>query len=357
MTLNKAYLFGALLFIAVGCKKNSGTTVQPPPVTPPPVDNTTFANPLLTSGPDPWVIKKDNFYYYTHTSGNRIQLWKTTAMSQLNNTSPVTIWAKPATGPNSENVWAPELHFLDGKWYMYYTAGARVDQSLQRIFVLENSSADPTQGTWVDKGKVADPAADQWAIDATVFEYNNNRYMVWSGFASATDNTQRLYIAKMQNPWTLSTARTLISAPGYTWETMGAPPAVNEGPEILKNAAGRVFLVFSASGCWTDDYAMGMLTLKDGGDPLAPADWVKSANPVFVKKPDNQAYGPGHCAFFKSPDGTQDWIIYHANSFSGQGCGNDRSPRMQKFTWNADGTPNFGEPVKIATAITKPSGE
>jgi GH43 family beta-xylosidase len=223
--------------------------------------------------------------------------------------------------------------------------------------VLENTSADPRTGTWVDKGKIADPAADFFAIDGTVFSYNNKNYFIWSGHASAGDATQRLYIAVMTNPWTLGSSRSLISSPTFSWESNGAPPAVNEAPEILRNPAGKVFLIYSASGCWTDDYALGMLTLRDGGDPLKPEDWTKNEQPVFTKNTANGAFGPGHNSFFKSADGSEDWILYHANPATGQGCGDNRNPRMQKFTWKADGTPDFGQPVKINNPITKPAGE
>ena len=354
--LNKYFV--ALLFLTVVyCKKPAAgpQTVPNNPVQP--LSDSSFTNPLLTVGPDPWVAQKDSFYYYTHTSGDRIRIWYTTAMSQLKNAADKTIWIKPATGANAHNVWAPEIHYLDGKWYAYYTAGSSPDLSTQRTFVLENTSADPLQGAWVEKGKLADPAADYFAIDATVLNHNSRKYLIWSGHASASDNMQRIYIAQLSNPYTFSGSRSLISSPGYDWEMAGAPPAVNEGPEVLKNKNGKVFLIFSASGCWTDDYKIGIMTLKDGGDPMIAADWVKSSQPVFMKKPEHGAYGPGHNGFFKSPDGKEDWMIYHANPLSGQGCGNNRSPRMQKFTWNADGTPNFGEPVRINTAVGKPSGE
>ena len=348
-------LITLLLLTALGCEKGS----DPDPILPIIITkDTSFTNPILTSGPDPWVIRKDSFYYYTHTTGSGIRIWQTKTMSKLSSATNQTIWSKPSIGLNAHNVWAPELHFLDGKWYAYYTAGSSPsDLGTQRMFVLENASADPMQGTWVDRGKLSDPAADFFAIDETILAHNGKRYLIWSGQLSATDKAQRIYIAEMSNPYTLSSSRSLISSPTFGWETIGAPPAVNEGPEILKNAAGKVFLIYSASGCWTDDYSLGMMTLRDGGNPMVASDWIKTPQPVFTKAPQNGAYGPGHNAFFKSPDGSEDWIIYHANPFAGQGCSDSRSPRIQKFTWNTDGTPNFGMPVLINSKIPRPSGE
>ena len=352
--MNRSYLIVCLTFITLfsDCKKK-----DKPVVLPPPVPANTFTNPVLSSGPDPWIVQQGSSYYYTHTLGNRIALWKTSKVTQVRNATPVTIWNAPSAGANSQNVWAPEIHFINNKWYAYYTAGSSPNLATQRSFVLENAGADPQAGTWVDKGKIADAAADFFSIDGTVFQYNSNLYFLWSGHASASDNTQRIYIARMSDPWTLATSRSLISSPQYSWESIGSPPAVNEGPEIIKNAAGKVFLVFSASGCWTDDYALGILTLRDGGNPMTAADWTKTVSPVFTKNVAASVYGPGHNGFFKSADGTEDWFIYHANPTSGLGCGDLRSPRIQRFNWNSDGSPNFGTAVSTSTNIVKPSGE
>jgi GH43 family beta-xylosidase len=335
--------------VVVSCKKSGGSD-------PPPIPSNTFTNPLLSSGPDPWVIQKDTTYYYTHTFGNKLAIYKTNKMSELRNASAVTIWTPPSTGAYSKDIWAPEIHYLQGKWYMYFAADSNGVNSTHRMYVLENPSGDPTTGTWTLKGKVSD-ASDKWAIDGSVFDYNGNAYFIWSGWQGNVDGEQDIFIAQLSNPWTIAGNRVMISAPSYTWEKNGAPPIVNEAPQVIKNSNGKVFLIYSASGCWTDDYSLGMLTLKDGGNPLNASDWVKSSTPVFTKKPDNGAYGPGHNGFFKSRAGNEDWIIYHANSLPNQQCGDTRNPRIQKFTWNADGTPNFGEPVKINVPINKPSGE
>jgi GH43 family beta-xylosidase len=130
---------------------------------------------------------------------------------------------------------------------------------------------------------------------------------------------------------------------------------VNEGPEILEHG-DKVFLIFSASGCWTNYYELGMLTASKSSDLLDPASWKKSDQPVFWQSPEAEAFGTGHNTFFKSPDGKQDWILYHANPAANEGCDGKRSPRAQPFTWNADGTPNFGRPIPLDQPIPKPSG-
>jgi GH43 family beta-xylosidase len=185
--------------------------------------------------------------------------------------------------------------------------------------------------------------------------------MIWSGWEGDIDGQQNIYIARMKNPWKIEGERVRISAPEYDWEKIGdlnrteAPHVnVNEGPVILKNKK-KIFLIYSASGCWTDFYCLGMLTFNDKGNPLDPAAWKKNPLPVFKAKPESGVYAPGHNSFFKSPDGNENWILYHANSASGQGCGRFRSPRAQKFIWNKDGTPDFGEPVSTDLLLAIPS--
>jgi GH43 family beta-xylosidase len=346
-------IFSFILFFA-SCNRTSNNNPAPVPL---PAD-TTFTNPLLQSGPDPWVIQKDTTYYYTNTFGNRISIYTTSKMSELKNATLTTIWTPPATGPYSKDIWAPEIHYLGGKWYVYFAADDGNNET-HRIYVLENSSGDPVKGSWTFKGKITD-SSDKWAIDASEFDYNGQSYLIWSGWEGSVNVSQNIYIAKLLNPWTIEGSRVMISTPTYPWEKMGwggGLPTVNEGPEALINSNGELFITYSASGCWTDDYAIGLLSLKENGDPMNADDWIKLSTPVFSKKPENGAYGTGHNGFFKSRDGTEDWIIYHANSQAGEGCGNERNPRMQKFSWNADGTPNFGEPVKINYPIKKPSGE
>lgn len=321
----------------------------------------TFTNPILPAGADPWITYKDGFYYYTNTSGNTLTLRKTRNIADLRKAPVKKVWTAPASGPYSKEIWAPEIHFLEGKWYMYFAADDGKNEN-HRLYVIENASSDPMEGEWVFKGQITDDT-NKWAIDGSVFTHKGQLYFIWSGWEGDKNGQQDIYIARMKNPYTIEGKRVKISSPMYDWETIGDlhnpgnPPHVNvnEGPEVLVRN-NKLYLIYSASGCWTDDYTLGMLVASADADPLDPVSWQKHPKPVFKKSERNGVYAPGHNSFFQSPDGTEDWILYHANPAPGCGCGGKRSPRMQKFTWNNDGTPNFGVPVKEGVALDIPSG-
>lgn len=324
-----------------------------------PVVAQTFTNPLLPSGADPWSIYKDGYYYYTHTLQDSIVIWKTTSLANLSAATKKTIFIPEPNTAYSRDLWAPEIHFINNKWYVYFAADDG-NNNTHRMYVLENGSTDPMTDNWTFKGKVYDKS-DKWAIDGSVFKHKNKLYMVWAGWEGDINGKQEIYIAKMKNPWTIKGKRTKISSPKYDWELHGdlndpnnpAHVDVNEGPQILQNG-DKKFLIYSASGCWTDFYALGMLTLT-GKKITKASSWVKHSQPVFKQSAENKVYAPGHNSFFKSPDGTEDWILYHANSEPGQGCGRFRSPRAQMFSWNKDGSPNFGIPLKEGEKIPIPS--
>ena len=314
----------------------------------------TFTNPVLPSGADPWNIYKDGYYYYTNSTGSNLTLWKTKDLTALKSAEKKVIWVPPAGTMYSKELWAPELHFLNGKWYMYFAADDGSNEH-HRLYVIENASADPMQGEWIFKGQVGDET-NKWAIDVTVFENKGVLYMCWSGWEGDKNGMQNIYIAQMSNPWTIISKRVKLSSPTYKWETnSGIGVLVNEGPEILAHG-DKLFLIYSASGCWTDFYALGMLTTSTNSNLLDSLSWKKSTEPVFAQNPANGIYAPGHNSFFKSPDGKQDWILYHANANPGDGCGGKRAPRVQQFTWKKDGSPDFGVPMKDGVVLQKPSG-
>jgi GH43 family beta-xylosidase len=335
---------------------NSVAQVTPTPPSSSAASGDTFTNPLLDTGPDPWVIWWKGFYYYSNSTGTNLTLRRTADITDLRHAEKKAVWTPESGQEWSNELWAPELHRWGNEWYIYFAADAG-DNASHRIYVVENDNDDPIEGAWTLKGKVSD-SSDKWAIDPTMFELKGEHYLVWSGWEDDKDGEQDLFIAHMSNPWTIDSPRTMISKPTYPWEKHGDLPGrhvdVNEGPEALLHG-NKIFIVFSASGCWTDFYSLGVLQANVDAILLDAKSWTKFNHPFLSTDPMARAFGPGHNGFFKSPDGKQDWIIYHANPEAGIGCGNSRSPRIQRFTWNADGTPNFSTPVPLGQALEKPA--
>jgi hypothetical protein len=188
-----------------------------------------------------------------------------------------------------------------------------------------------------------------WNIDGDAFRApDGTLYYTFSGMLNVD---QVICIAPMSNPYTLASPPVTISTPNNAWERNGAPPNVNEGPWGLTRN-GKLFIVYSASGCWTDDYALGLLTLT-GSDPLSPFSWTKTG-PVFSKI--TTVYGPGHNAVVQTADG-QWWQMFHANSASGQGCGGGRLLRAQRITWDSTGMPQFGAPTPLNSLTPEDSNQ
>src|ERR1700709_1265581 len=140
----------------------------------------TFTNPLLRSGADPWVIYQKGYYYYVNAANNKLVIRKTKNMADLSTSTRKVVWSPPGGTPYSKELWAPELHYLQGKWYMYFAADNGSNKN-HRLYVIENASDDPQQGAWGFKGQIGD-AANKWAIDGSVFELNKQMYLIWSGW-------------------------------------------------------------------------------------------------------------------------------------------------------------------------------
>jgi GH43 family beta-xylosidase len=353
-----------LAMLAAACSSGGATAPGTGvPIPPTPVATCTFTNPVL-AGADPSLVQKDGFYYFVQSSSNGIFVYKSRELTQPAQNS-VQVWSPPDTGWNRTNIWAPELQYHDGKWYIYYAAGRAGPPFIhQRSGVLESVSDDP-QGRYVDRGmlytgdSIATRGTPHWAIDLTVHRMGGQLYAVWSGWEAqaSTDRTpQHLYIARMSGPTAIATNRVRISSPTASWEQRSAPDGLElqEGPEFLERGDQR-FIVYSTGESWLPAYKLGMLRMTGpNADPLDPASYVKSSGPVFQSA--NGVFGVGHHTFAKSPDGREDWLVYHAKTSTTPGW-TDRRIRMQPFTWAADGTPQFGTPVSSGASLPRPSGE
>lgn len=304
----------------------------------------TFTNPVAPNSADPWVTRHGETYYYTFTTGEDVRICTSRELLRVHADCEV-VWTPPSGSMYSKQIWAPELHYVQDRWYVY-VAASNGENETHRMYVLSADSADP-QGSYSFKGKIASPS-DRWAIDGTVLEHEGRLFFVWSGWEGFEDGRQDLYIAPMSDPWTISGERTLIATPEHEWEMHGLP--INEGPQVLRRA-DHLFIVFSASGYWTPEYSLGLLEFT-GGSVTDSTAWRKLPEPVFSGR-GTEVQGTGHASFTTSCDGSEDWIVYHAHR---PGDAPRRDLRMQPFAFGADGRPDFGKPATPGRPLAAPSG-
>ena len=304
--------------------------------------------PWILQRADPYVLRHtDGKYYFTATvpSYDKIVLRRADSLAELPEAEEVELWHKHESGVQSEHVWAPELHFLDGKWYIYYSASDKDDIWALRPYVLMCEEEDPITGKWVELGKMKraddDPFSfEEFSLDATVFENHGKRYYVWAEKVGIGKKISNLYIAEMERPDKLATVQVLLTGPDYDWERIGF--WVNEGPAVIKRN-GKIFLTYSASetGIY---YCVGMLSIDENEDLLDPRKWKKERYPVLGTDESLRIYGPGHNSFTVDEEGN-DIMVYHARTeaeIEGNPLYNpNRHAQLMKVQWGEDGYPLF----------------
>ena len=273
--------------------------------------------PFIEQRADPFITCKDGRYYFTASvpAFDRVILRSSNTLDGLREAEEKTVWTRHLSGEMSCNIWAPELHYVDGQWVIYFAAArggadeaGRFDH---RTYALVNPSPDPTEGEFREAGRI-DTGWETFTIDSTTVEYGGKRYFIWAQRDFSIPGNSNLYIAEMKNALELKLPAVLLSVPEYDWECQGF--LVNEGPGCLIHD-GRLYITYSGSA--TDErYAMGLLKLKTGGDPLNASDWKKSPTPVMVTEEKNGLYGPGHNSFTKNKEG-KDILVFHARPYPG----------------------------------------
>lgn len=274
---------------------------------------------------EPWIMKRADPYVYKHTDGmyyftasvpeyDRIALRRSKTLEGLKDAEEVTVWRKHESGIMSIHIWAPELHYLEGKWYLYYSGGDKDDIWEIRPYVLECQGPDPLTDPWVEKGKMTRANGDifsfeAFSLDATVFENKGRYYYVWAEKVSVGPQISNLYIAEMESPTKLKTAQVLLCAPDYDWERVGF--WVCEGPGVVHHA-GKIFLTYSGSETGVC-YCMGMLSADEDADLLDPRSWSKERYPVLGTDDAFGIYGPGHNTFTEDEEGNT-ILVYHGRT-------------------------------------------
>ncbi|MCR5735053.1 MAG: family 43 glycosylhydrolase [Lachnospiraceae bacterium] len=306
-----------------------------------------YLKPWILQRADPFVTRYGGYYYFTASvqEYDRIVLRRSRSLTGLSDSEEKVLWTCHKTGPASKHIWAPELHYLFGRYYIYFAGGEIDDIWKIRPYVLECTGDDPYEDLWAEAGPMQCADEDDFSfrafsLDATVFTDDGKWYFVWAEKVSVGKQISNLYIAEMESGTKLKTVQVLLTTPDYDWERVGF--WVNEGPAVIKKD-GNIYLTYSASETGAD-YCMGMLSAKSGSDLTDPLNWKKERYPVLKTDASLGLYGPGHNSFTVDEDG-RDIMVYHARTES-EITGNplynpNRHAFLMKIRWDRDLRPVF----------------
>ena len=278
---------------------------------------TPWNDPFIPQRADPFITRVDNAWYFTASvpEYDRIVLRRADSLDGLRTAPETVVWHAHAEGWMSQHIWAPELHRIDGAWYLYFAASRKDDIWALRPWVLRCADADPVAGRWQECGMLTRAPGDEFSftdfsLDMTTFPLRGRRYCVWAEKVSVGKKISNLYLAEMADPLTLKTPQMLLSSPTYAWERHGF--WVNEGPAALITE-DRIFLTYSASDTGPA-YCMGMLWADADADLTDISAWHRSNRPVARTNAEKGLFGPGHNSFFRDEQDTI-YTAFHARPY------------------------------------------
>ncbi|MBN2069230.1 MAG: family 43 glycosylhydrolase [Opitutales bacterium] len=306
--------------------------------------------PLIEQRADPFIYRHtDGSYYFTASvpAYDSLVIRHSYSIEGLAQAKETTVWKKPEHGPFSDLIWAPEIHYNGGAWYIYFAAAPsreiKDDLFQHRMYVISTTAENPLTGEWSEPVQI-DTGIDSFCLDATTFYHKGQLYYLWAQKGPGITGNSNLYLAPMETPLKLAAKPVLLSKPELEWEIRGF--WVNEGPAVVTHG-NRIFITYSASAT-DENYCMGMLWADLDDDLMNPASWSKSSNPVFQTCYEDSVFGPGHNSFTKSEDGTTDILVYHARTYT-EIVGDplwdpNRHTYVKALQWDSEGFPVFGTP-------------
>lgn len=308
-------------------------------------------SPLIEQRADPFIWRQaDGWYYFTASvpAYDGIELRRSRTIEGLRSAATSMVWRKPETGPYSDLVWAPEIHFRRGRWYVYFAAAPsreiKDDLFQHRMYAISCDAENPLEGEWSGPHQI-ETGIDTFCLDATTFEHQGRLYYLWAQKEPGIPGNSNLYLAEMRDPLTLATDPVRLSVPEFDWEVRGF--LVNEGPAFLKHEH-CAFITYSASAT-DENYCVGLLEAAVDSDLLNPKSWIKHPQPIFRTDYERKIYGPGHNSFTVAEDGVTNLIVYHARTYTeieGDPLWNpDRHTFVKPVGWDADGRPILGSPA------------
>ncbi|WP_133273365.1 arabinan endo-1,5-alpha-L-arabinosidase [Hymenobacter radiodurans] len=299
---------------------------------------------------DPVMIRQDGTYYMFCT-GPGIAIWSSKDRQQWQREKPVfseaPSWAvKAVPGFKNNHIWAPDISFQNGQYYLYYSISA-FGKNTSCIGLATNKTLNPASPDykWVDKGKVIQsvPGRDMWnAIDPNLAR--DAAGTPWLSFGSFWNGIKLVKLRDdLSAPAQPEQWRTIASRPRNAQLTDSMPgDAAIEAPFIFKKGS-YYYLFTSFDYCCRgpqSTYKMVVGRAKEITGPYTDKAGVglEQGGGTLVMEGNKDWYGVGHNSVYTFDN--QDYLVFHGYDAADKGRA---KLRMEKLVWDKDGWPVPGQ--------------
>lgn len=256
-----------------------------------------------------------------------------------------------------EALWAPEVAYHGGKFYMYFSAGGHEGEGHQ----LRVATATRPEGPFEDSGAVLTPD-DPFTIDAHPFrDADGNWYLYYcrdfldeeggrAGTGIVVDRLlgmtrlagERRTVVRPFADWQLYERRRRWYGRVWDWYTA-------EGP-FVRERDGRYYCLYSG-GAWKEpNYGVSYVVSDDPMGPFVP-DPGAERGPEVLRTLPGSVVGPGHASVVSAPDNLHDHIVYHAWDPDHT----KRLMRVDRLDWKEDGPSSPGPTLEAQPAPSLPA--
>ncbi|MES2323506.1 MAG: arabinan endo-1,5-alpha-L-arabinosidase [Pseudomonadota bacterium] len=286
------------------------------------------------------VLAKEGSTYYLFSTGPGVTFYSSTDLLNWKEEGRVfkgePVWAKKAAPSFNDHIWAPDIHFHDGKYYLYYSVSG-FGLNTSGIGVTTNATLNPRAPNykWEDQGMLLQsvPGRDNWnAIDPNIID--DGKGGAWMSFGSFWGGIKLVK---------LDASRTRLAEP-QEWHAIAqrdvpaSTPAEIEGPHILKK--GDFYYMFVSWGLCckkeksTYHVVVGRSKLVTG--PYLDRDGkdMNQGGGTLLVRGNARWQGVGHNSAY-TIDG-KDMLVLHAYETADKYL---QKLKIMDMTWTRDGWP------------------
>ncbi len=279
-----------------------------------------YRNPVIPGDfPDPTVIRVGKMYYAAGTTSDFAPNYPLYESTDLVNWKQIGSVFNELPSWASDSFWAPELYYIDGTFYVYYTAKRKGD----RVSCIGVATTKDIHKGFTDRGIIIEWGKE--AIDGFVFKDDDNKlYICWKAYGLNKERPIEILASELSADG-LSLVGEHFSLTRYDqgWKGDG-----DEGQCLVKHE-GYYYLFYSDGGCCDNRCSYRIMISRSKN---LKTGWEQYPEPILQGGDTWKC--PGHGTLVTTPDNRYFYLYHSYNSTDFEYIG--RQGMLDEVVWDKD---------------------